>query len=381
MFSLNCPECGSKHIYRNGHRDFSELNIQRYLCRNCGYRFSEKSTNDYKESPAIRNRQLCVLQELTKKLDRTTETKTVVGDENQTHHLDQGIIVDFLWHLKKQGRYSEETIKTRVKVLKLLVKEGVNLHDPEAVKKAIASHDNWGNGHKQIAVHSYNGFAEMLDLKWKAPYYKNDESLPFVPTEKEVDALISGCSTKIATILLLLKETGIRIGEAWKLKWTDLDIENNTIRTKAEKHGNPRQFKVSPLLVTMLQKLPKTNACILGNSNLSAHRLRFDQQKRKLSVKLQNPRLLQIKFHSLGHFYATKLFDQTKSLPLVMEKLGHRNINSTMVYTHLVEFDEESGNFHHATAKDENDAGELIDKGFSYVCTTPQGIMLFKKRK
>lgn len=52
-----------------------------------------------------------------------------------------------------------------------------------------------------------------------------------------------------------------------------------------------------------------------------------------------------------------------------------------MVYTRLVEYDEERGNYHHAIAKDEKDAGNLIDKGFSYVCTTPQGIMMFRKRK
>ena len=142
-------------------------------------------------------------------MDHTTETKTVVGDAHQTHQIDQGTIVDFLWHLKKQGRYSEDTFKTRVKLIKLLNKEGTNLLDPEAVKKSIASHDNWCNGHKQTVVHAYNGFAEMLGLKWNAPYYKNDETLPFVPTEKEVDALISGCTKKISTTLLLLKETGM----------------------------------------------------------------------------------------------------------------------------------------------------------------------------
>jgi integrase len=42
---------------------------------------------------------------------------------------------------------------------------------------------------------------------------------------------------------MLLKETGVRIGEAWKLKWTDLDEENGTIKTKAEKHGNPECSK------------------------------------------------------------------------------------------------------------------------------------------
>jgi site-specific recombinase XerC len=131
----------------------------------------------------------------------------------------------------------------------------------------------------------------------------------------------------------------------------------------------------------MLMKLPKTNEYIFANSNLSAHRWRYDQQKTRLAEKLQNPRLKQVHFHTLRHFFATKLFDQTKSLPLVQEKLGHRNINSTMVYTHLVEFDEESQNYYHSIARDEKEAGDLIDKGFQYVCTTPQGIMMFRKRK
>jgi integrase len=64
-----------------------------------------------------------------------------------------------------------------------------------------------------------------------------------------------------------------------------------------------------------------------------------------------------------------------------MERLGHRNINSTMVYTHIVEFDEENQNYHHATAKDEKEAGKLIDNGWTYVLTTPQNIMMFRKRK
>jgi hypothetical protein len=34
-----------------------------------------------------------------------------------------------------------------------------------------------------------------------------------------------------------------------------------------------------------------------------------------------------------------------------------------------------------ATAKDDKEAGELIDQGFQFVCTTPQGIMMFRKTK
>jgi hypothetical protein len=65
----------------------------------------------------------------------------------------------------------------------------------------------------------------------------------------------------------------------------------------------------------------------------------------------------------------------------VKEVLGHRNINSTLVYTHLVPIDDEAENYHHATAKDAKEAGELIEQAWQYVLTTPQGIMMFRKAK
>ena len=131
----------------------------------------------------------------------------------------------------------------------------------------------------------------------------------------------------------------------------------------------------------MIEKLPKRNQYIFGKTNLKNHRSRYVRQRRGLANKLQNPRLLQIKFHTFRHFFATKMYRQTKNLILVKEKLGHRNINSTMVYISLVDTDEENQNYHHAIARNEKEAGKLIDEGWTYVCTTPQDIMIFRKRK
>jgi integrase len=171
----------------------------------------------------------------------------------------------------------------------------------------------------------------------------------------------------------------MRIGEAWKLKWTDLDEEQSSIKCKAEKHGNPRAFKISQKLIAMLNSLSKNSEYIFANSNLSAHRWRYDRQKRKLSLKLQNPRLLQIKFHSLRHWKATMEYNKTKDILYVKQLLGHKNINSTLVYTQLVSF--ESDDYHSATAKTAEEAQKLIEKNFEFVCLTPESIMLFRKRK
>jgi hypothetical protein len=61
-----------------------------------------------------------------------------------------------------------------------------------------------------------------------------------------------------------------------------------------------------------------------------------------------------------------------------MQLLGHRNIQNTLIYTQLVNF--ESGEYHSVTAKTVEEAKQLIEAGFEYV-TDMEGIKLFKKRK
>jgi len=364
-----CPNCHSIKNWKDGVRETSFGSVQRFVCRECGSRFSD-SKNLNLENSDYGVSQLCAELE-AKKLGTATETKTVAGEKNEAEQ-------EYRLYLKKQA-YSEATVHTRVKLLKLLEKKGANLLNPESVKQVIAEQDRWSSGHKQVVVQAYSSFAKMMHIQWEPPGYKHIKSLPFIPSEKEIDALIAGMSKKIATSLQLLKETGMRIGEAWNLKWTDIDQERNTIRCRAEKHGNPREFKVSPKLLCMLNVLPKTNDYIFAKANLNGHRWSYEKQRKRLASKLQNSRINEIKFHTFRHWFATREYAKTNSPLHVQERLGHRNINSTMVYTHIIKT--EGDNYYSATAKTTEEAQRLIEEGFSFVCTTPENIMLFRKPK
>ena len=59
--------------------------------------------------------------------------------------------------------------------------------------------------------------------------------------------------------------------------------------------------------------------------------------------------------------------------------LGHKNINNTLVYTHLIDI--QSDEYVSKVVKTAKEAGQLIETGFEYVCTTPENLMLFKRRK
>ena len=101
--------------------------------------------------------------------------------------------------------------------------------------------------------------------------------------------------------------------------------------------------------------------------------------KASVAKKLNDPELKKIRLYDMRHYYATMLYYKTKDILLVKEKLGHRNINNTLVYTHLVSFNDKE-EFYSATAKTVDEAAKLIEQGFDYV-TDVDGVKLFRKRK
>jgi len=287
----------------------------------------------------------------------------------------KGKVLELLWHLKTEG-YSDITIKGYRERLTALSKIA-NLLKPESVKEAIAR-QNWSEGTKLIRVSTYNTFASFHGLTWKPPKYKVTHTLPFIPLESEIDNLIAGCGKKTATLLQLLKETGMRVGEALKLRWIDFDIERNIVAITAEKHGKSRQLKISAKLAAMLNAMPKRSELIFNDVFDTTARGNFDRQRRRIATKLANPRLLHIHFHTFRHWKATMEYAKTKDILHVMQLLGHRKIESTLTYTQLINF--ETDEYHSATAKTIEEAQKLIEAGFEYVCDF-NDIKLFRKRK
>ncbi len=147
--------------------------------------------------------------------------------------------------LKKEG-YKESTIERRVRILSVLARHS-DLADSEAVKLALARID-WSDGTKELACDAYALLAKSRGIEFSRPRYERTETIPFIPLETELDSLISAAGPKTATVLQLFKETGARIGEAWVLNWTDIDLENRAVTFTPEKRSRPRQLKISAKL-------------------------------------------------------------------------------------------------------------------------------------
>jgi len=214
--SIICPQCGSSDIWRDGHRDPPYRHLQRYRCKACGRRFSD-SDLDLSHRQCSNSTPQGTLTRITKenaKMSTVTEqlnTKSVTVISRQTDR----IIIEYTNHLLKKAQ-AHSTILGKVKLLKTLIERGADLNNPENVKLLIAKQDTWSNGRKRNAVYAYNDYVEMTGLTWEIPTYERVSKPIWIPTEKEIDQLIAACSQKIATFLQLLKETGMRPGEAYR---------------------------------------------------------------------------------------------------------------------------------------------------------------------
>lgn len=133
----------------------------------------------------------------------------------------------------------------------------------------------------------------------------------------------------------------------------------------------------------MLLRIPRNYETVWEGSQLGLNHLRqaFCLQRKRLAKKLENPNFRKITLHTFRHFYASKLYHNTKDILLVKERLGHRNIKNTMVYTSLVEWEEaDQYTVRRPTTTKEED--QLIEAGFEYVRYDDKlAVPIYRKRK
>jgi integrase len=286
--------------------------------------------------------------------------------------------LEFAWKLKKRG-LADSTIEARTYRLRVLMKKGANLYDPDSVETVLAT-SSWTQANKRFFIMAYQSFCKTMNISWIPVKVHYESKQPFIPLETEIDQLIAGCGNRTATFLQTLKETGARCGEIAKLKWIDVNEKNNTIAiNNPEKNSNSRTLKVSSKLIAMLNALPKNNDYVFCRRVASIYSV-FARQRNKLARTLQNPRIHQIHFHTLRHWKATMEYHKTRDILYVKHLLGHKRLENTEVYTHLIDFD--SDEYHVSHAKTLEEETTLLETGFEFIRYSQEDkIAIYRKRK
>ena len=173
-------------------------------------------------------------------------------------------------------------------------------------------------------------------------------ALPRVLSLREVEQLSTGCASvdnsfvavRDRAIVALLFSSGLRVSELVSLNLYDVDFEMREVRVI----GKGNKERVVPVGSVALEALrqylqmrpmvkPVDNALFVGNrgkrltTRLVQSHIKAAAEKEELGGRVTP--------HKLRHAFATQLLSNGVDMRLVQEMLGHANLATTQVYTHI----------------------------------------------
>jgi integrase len=292
-------------------------------------------------------------------------------------------ILQYAWKCQNRGIH-EETVKKRKEHLSSLVKLGVDLDNPKSVETVLAL-QSFPTPTKWLIVTTYNSYCKQFKIQWDPIKVRYEPKIPYIPTEEECKIFIAGLGKICSIFCRVLYETGARCGEACKIEWTDIDEERCTITINHPLKGSrARVNKVSRECIVLLNRLPRKYGNHVFNPNPRALHGSFQRQRAKLADKLGKPQLLKVHFHTFRHVRGTMDIHNHILMEEVQDNLGHKYMTNTQKYIHFNKqlFHEKDDRFQSTSAATDDDAGKLIETGWTFVCVNPNtNRLLFRKPK
>lgn len=176
---------------------------------------------------------------------------------------------------------------------------------------------------------------------------RQGRSLPQVLSDSQVDALLSTFDDSDLqqlwkTFFMLCYGSGLRVSECCGIQLQQISLEERQIRVLG-KGGRERLVFLHPALTQQLEQyrniirprlLEKPSSFLFpGKGNGSVSRTQAHYQIKKHLKLAGLPAACST--HTLRHAFATRLMEKQTDLRLVQELLGHADISTTQIYTHV----------------------------------------------
>jgi len=172
-----------------------------------------------------------------------------------------------------------------------------------------------------------------LPRPWK------EKKLPDILSPEEVIKIFGRVDNlKHQTILMLIYSAGMRIGEAVRIKATDIDSRRKLIHIRNAKGKKDRYTLLSEFILEKLRlyyKEYKPKEFLFEGGNGRVHLAErsvqnvFRRAVEKAGIKKR------VTVHTLRHSFATHLLESGTDLRFIQELLGHSSSKTTEIYTHV----------------------------------------------
>jgi len=165
---------------------------------------------------------------------------------------------------------------------------------------------------------------------------KLPKHLPKVLTQNDIETIEASDLTIIERIIFeLLYSCGLRVSELCNLKLNNINLNSKNIICSG-KGSKERIVPFGQRALSVLNKYLKEREFIISKNNLSTEKLLLTENGRFLT-RQDAYRIIHkdISPHTLRHTYATHLLENGADLRIVQELLGHSDVSTTQLYTHI----------------------------------------------
>ncbi len=219
----------------------------------------------------------------------------------------------------------------------------ITVQDVERLKGRLA---------QEIAVATVNRHLALLSgvfskaLAWKKTkanpvrevkkFKENNERTRYL-TEEEEPLLKAEFPEEHWSKVEIAYNTGMRRGEQFNLKWSDVNFHSRTIAIRIPKSGEKEYVKMNDRVMEILRSLPSrlksewVFPSETGNTPLNANNF----INRVLQPALKEAKLNDFRWHDLRHTFGSRLAMAGVDLRTIQELMRHKTIKMTLRYTHL----------------------------------------------
>jgi site-specific recombinase XerD len=261
------------------------------------------------------------------------------------------VLIKKFLKLLKIKRYSKSTIETYGGAISLFLKYFDKSDPAELLHEDIFRYIEHKIKDGKISFSTQKGIVGAIKLFYKHLYNKNigidyictdraEYKLPKVLSQEDIKNLLNAIKNiKHKAIVSTIYSCGMRISEALNLKITDIDSKHMMVRIENSKGNKDREVMLSENLLVLLRdyyKQYKPKKYVFEGQFGSMYTARSADQVFKKALSDANI-IKPASLHTLRHSYATHLIEQGTDIRIVQELLGHKNIKTTQLYTHITD--------------------------------------------
>jgi site-specific recombinase XerD len=175
----------------------------------------------------------------------------------------------------------------------------------------------------------------LLKRRFQLKYPKTPKSIPYVLSQKEISQIIDSIDNPKHRLLIeLLYGSGLRVGEAVKIKIEDMDLDQKILLIKGGKGNKDRMviigdlfiFEVKRYLRSRFDENPYVFHTRNGHITIRTAQLILKNAAKKMGLSKR------VFCHALRASFATHLIEQETSIHHVQKLLGHNHIRTTLGY-------------------------------------------------